>query len=363
MIDVVIIGGGPAGITAGVVLQKEGYRTCIIDNRVFPREKLCAGVITSKAIKLIHSIYKGLDLNNLEINYINKVSTFYKGKNIGNYVLENSYGVIDRRKFDSTLLKFYKHIGGIVLEGQKKYQILFDKNKVVLSDGKELKYCCLIGADGINSRVRPYVQHKWRASILCFEKFIPNESKEDIIKIYFGDMLGGYGWRIPGKNRIGIGLGEFYFRGRRRDINKYKAYFGGQGVEDLLSIKGAFVSMGNYVKHPVKNNVILVGDAAGLVDAMSGEGIFFAMESGKQAALAFNEFKKSGKSISEYTRRIRMIHKKMDEQNMYNKMLYVPGLQKLCIKYMRENPLFVQRVMDNAISSYKSGYTKELMKT
>ncbi len=46
MEDVVIIGAGPAGITAGVVLQKKEYQTCIIDWQVFPRKKLCAAAIT-----------------------------------------------------------------------------------------------------------------------------------------------------------------------------------------------------------------------------------------------------------------------------------------------------------------------------
>ena len=53
MVDAVIIGGGPAGVSAGTVLQRKGYKTCIIDTRFFPREKLCAGVLTVKSIKLI----------------------------------------------------------------------------------------------------------------------------------------------------------------------------------------------------------------------------------------------------------------------------------------------------------------------
>lgn len=360
--DVVIIGGGPAGISAGVVLQKQGYKTCIIDNQTFPREKLCAGVITTKAVKLIHHIYSGLDLNSLEINYISKISMFYKDKVVGNYIVKNPYGVVNRTEFDNALLNHYKALGGTVFESQKKYQILYDKSIVRLAGGKELKYRCLIGADGINSKVRAYVQRKWKTSILCFETFVANSSKEDTIKIYFGDMLGGYCWRIPGQNRIGIGLGEFYIRRRKRSIKKYEDYFKEQGVNDLSKVNGAFVSSGYFVKNPVKNNVILVGDAAGLVDAMSGEGIFFAMESGHQAALAITDFFKYQKPLSEYVKRIRRIHRKMREQSKFNKLLYVPGFQKICMNHMKNNPLFTQGVLDDAISSYKSGYAKELIK-
>lgn len=83
----------------------------------------------------------------------------------------------------------------------------------MLSDGKEIPYHALIGADGINSKVRSFVGRSWKASVLCFEKFIPNLSDEDTIKIDFAGILGGYSWRIPGKARIGVGLGEFYIRG------------------------------------------------------------------------------------------------------------------------------------------------------
>ncbi len=126
----------------------------------------------------------------------------------------------------------------------------------------------------------------WKASVLCFEKFIPNLSNEDTIKINFAGILGGYSWRIPGKDRIGVGLGEFYIRGMKKKPIKYKRYFESQGIKDINSIKEAFVSFGNFVRKPVKNNVLLVGDAAGLVDAMTGEGIYLAIESGWQVSLA-----------------------------------------------------------------------------
>lgn len=248
MTDVVIIGGGPAGVTAGVVLQKNGYQTCIVDWDIFPREKLCAGVVTKKAVKLLHHIYKGLDLNDLDTNYINKVNIFYKNTPIGSYTLENGYCVVNRVIFDNALVEYYKNLGGRLLDGEKSYQIYYDKNILKLSDGTEIEYRFLVGADGINSRVRKHVQRGWKSTILCFEKFIPSEHKEKAINIYFGKMVGGYCWRIPGKNRIGIGLGEFYVRRMKRDVKKYLNFYHEQGVQDLTGIKGAFVSSGYYVK-------------------------------------------------------------------------------------------------------------------
>lgn len=360
MVDVVIIGGGPAGVSAGTVLQRKGYRTCIIDARIFPREKLCAGVLTVKSIKLIHYIYKDMSFDDMDMRDIHKIELLYNSKVIGKYTVDDAFRVINRTKFDNELLNYYKKVGGTVYDGQNNYRIVYDKSMVVLSDGTKIPYRVLIGADGINSKVRSYVGHSWKASVLCFEKFIPNLSDEDIIKIDFAGILGGYSWRIPGKDRIGVGLGEFYIRGMRKKPARYKRYFECQGVKDISSIKGAFVSFGNFVRKPVKNNVLLVGDAAGLVDAMTGEGIYFAIESGWQASLAIIDYLKRNVPLITYISRIRKIHKKIREQSVYNKFLYVPILQLISLRYIRKNPKFVQSVLDNAISTYRTGYMKEI---
>lgn len=360
MVDAVIIGGGPAGISAGTVLQRRGYKTCIIDTRIFPREKLCAGVLTVKSIKLIHHIYKELNFGGMDIRDIHKIELLYNSKVIGKYTVDNAYRVINRTEFDNELLKYYKSVGGMVIEGQKDYEIVYDKSVVVLSDGKEIPYRVLIGADGINSKVRSYVGRSWKASVLCFERFIPNLSDEDTIKIDFAGILGGYSWRIPGKDRIGVGLGEFYIRGMKKKPARYKRYFERQGIRDINSIKGAFVSFSNFVRKPVKNNVLLVGDAAGLVDAMTGEGIYFAIESGRQASLAIIDYLKGNVPLITYISRIEKIHKKMREQSVYNKFLYVPILQWISLGHIRKNPEFVQSVLDNAVSTYHTGYAKEM---
>lgn len=361
MVDVVIIGGGPAGVSAGTVLQRKGFNTCIIDSQLFPRKKLCAGVLTAKSIKLLQSIYKGLDLESLSIKHIHKITLLYNRVTIGEYSINNAYSVIDRTEFDNALFQYYKKIGGLAYEGQRGYRINYDNNEIILSDGTKVPYRILIGADGINSKIRSYVSHTWRASVLCFEEFIPNPAQEDTIKI-IGGMLGGYSWRIPGKDRIGVGLGEFYIRGMKRNPRKYRKFFRSQGVNDLQRIKGVFVSLGNFVRKPIKNNVLLVGDAAGLIDAMTGEGIFFAIESGRQAALAIIDYLEKGIPLTAYSNRLQKIHRKMEEQSIYNKLLYVPVLQLISLRYIRKNPQFVQSVFEDAVSTYHSGYTKEIRK-
>lgn len=296
----------------------------------------------------------------MNVRDIHKIELLYNSKVVGKYTVDNAYRVINRTEFDNELLKYYKSVGGIVYDGQKNYKISYDKSVVALSDGTEIPYRALIGADGINSRVRTYVGRSWKASVLCFEKFIPNLSDEDTIKIEFAGILGGYSWRIPGKDRIGVGLGEFYIRGMKKTAARYRRYFESQGVNDINDIKGAFVSYGNFVRKPIKNNVLLAGDAAGLVDAMTGEGIYFAIESGRQASLAIIDYIERNIPLTNYVSRIGKIHRRMKEQSIYNKLLYVPILQWISLGYIRKNSQFVKSVLDNAVSSYHTGYMKEI---
>lgn len=344
-------------------MQKQGYHTCIIDYHIFPREKLCAGVLTAKAISLVEQIYKGIDLSDSKIRYIDRLSIFYKKEIVGNYFLDNKFGVVKRLEFDNDLLNYYIKSGGILFDGQVNYQISYKDSVAKLSSGEDIKYQFLIGADGINSRTKLLFHRARMISILCFETYTQNKLQEDSIKIFFGDMLGGYCWRIPGKNHIGIGLGELYFRGQKRSVKKYKSYFEEQGVTELADIKGAFVPTGHYVKNPVKDNVLLVGDAAGLIDAITGEGIYFAIESGRQAALSIAEYFTSGQPITKYLDRIKPIHKKMLEQRIYNKILYFPLTQKLCIAHMKKHPDFAKHIYDNVISLYTSNYTREIKRS
>jgi len=148
-----------------------------------------------------------------------------------------------------------------------------------------------------------------------------------------------------------------------RDLSiyaRYKRYFESQGITDINSIKGAFVSYGNFVRKPIKDNVLLVGDAAGFIDAMTGEGIYFAVESGRQAALTIIDHLERSVPLTTYINRIGKIHKKMREQRVYNKFLYIPIFQWISLEHFRKNPEFVQSVLDDSISTYHMGYTKEI---
>lgn len=93
---------------------------------------------------------------------------------------------------------------------------------------------------------------------------------------------------------------------------------------------------------------------------MTGEGIYFAIESGRQASLAITDYLKSNVPLTAYVKKIKKLHRKIKEQSIYNKLLYVPILQRISLRYLQKNPNFVQNILNNAVSTYRTGYLKEI---
>lgn len=359
MFDIIIIGGGPAGTTAGTLLQRKGYKTCIIDKAVFPREKLCAGVLTVKSVECIKNVFKDLDFSKLQLREVHDIEFIYNDKSLGKHTIKHPFRVANRCIMDNHLLEYYKSVGGTVFEGQNNYKLNYKENRIVLDDGTVLSYKLLIGADGIHSKVRKFVDKPFETAFFCYETYIPNADNEEAIKIYFTKKTKGYYWRIPGINRIAIGLAIAYEKDDIYKLNNYKDFFIQQGVEDIQNVKGYFYSYGDYVIQPVRNNVLLVGDAAGLIDAVTGEGVYFALESGRQAALAISSFDitDSPKNIGiDYCKRLEPIHKKINEQKLCNKLVYAPFVKEMGMKLIKDHPNGVKRILENVVSSYNGGY-------
>ena len=103
-------------------------------------------------------------------------------------------------------------------------------------------------------------------------------------EIHFGIVRWGYGWVFPKKNTLTVGLGGHYYKNKRikkEFVDFLSLRFGYMPDE---RIKGHFIPFGDYRRIPGRQCILLAGDAAGLVEPITGEGIAFAMQSGFFAA-------------------------------------------------------------------------------
>lgn len=327
--DVVIVGAGPGGVAAAHNLINNNISCILIDKQKFPRNKLCAGGITYKAFELI----KTLKLYN-EFNIEN--STVSEGANL---YLEYEYirGIkakgltylVDRFEFDDYLVKEYKKKGGIFLEGVGVIKIDTKKKIITLSNDEKIKFKYIIGADGAVGITRRLIDKKFNANGFCLQVEIDKDKfnyKGNNMSLYYGVIPQGYGWIFPKKDSFTVGFGGEY----DKNINYHKEF---EKFLNKLNIdcsrdkfKGAMLPFGEYIETPInkEKNLILVGDAAGLVDPFTGEGIYFAILSGiKASKVIIRALKISDKNeIDKYTEEIAKITKNISKGAKLKRVVY-----------------------------------------
>jgi geranylgeranyl reductase len=284
--DVAIVGGGPSGASAAEVLAKDGIKTVLIE-RDLNNVKPCGGAIP---LGIIEEFQIPEDL--IERKVSNMAVRSPKGRTI-EMVMPNGYvGMVRRERFDAYLRERAESLGTDVIEGKVNkivpntngFTVQFDPK----NDLKDIEARFIIGADGANSKVAidlNFPRNEAKA-IALQERFESSEELnryENLVEIWFdGDVSPDfYGWIFPKADHIAIGTGT---DDKNHNIRKLQARF----REKLnLSQKPYLEEAAKLPMYPrkkfVQDNALLVGDAAGLVTPSNGEGIFFAMKSGKMA--------------------------------------------------------------------------------
>jgi len=288
--DVIIVGVGPAGSTAGYLLSKFGFKVLLIDKFNFPRQKLCGGLLTFKAYRLIARIFN-LSENKIKslVNLSSKnFKVYYKDVLLLSGESDKPFYFVERDKYDSFFVKMAKQHGADIIEGESVIDFNPSLNEIITSSQKRFKAKFIIGADGVNSVIRRklpiFDQQKWKKDLAIAMEIFTNNSNIREPHIYFGFVDIGYGWIFPNRDKTIIGLGGLMRNKNQNFTNKFRSFLDRLNFEDPNNIKGHLVPYGNFIKKPIYRNTILIGDAAGFADPLLGEGIFFAHRSGEIAA-------------------------------------------------------------------------------
>lgn len=306
--DVIIAGGGPAGASAAAVLAGAGARTLVLDRAVFPRSKLCAGLLTWKTMRTLDRVFHESPEELTARGVVNHVSTRYrirhKGAELSGGELVYPFHFVDRRVFDTWCLDKAQRAGAEVVMGEGVASADPDAARVVTTKGRELSGRFLIGADGASSRVRASFavdESRWRAGQgMGLEVYLPRSwlmgrqgLHEDVLAefptIYSGFIDAGYSWTFPHRDRVIVGICGLY-RNRPAGMIREKLHdflcFLGLPDDHGLPVKGHPLPYGNWLKRPVQGRTLLAGDAGGLVEPFFGEGIHYALRTGELAAEA-----------------------------------------------------------------------------
>ena len=319
--DVIVVGGGPGGSSAARFCARAGLKTLLIEKERMPRYKPCGGCLSLKTVRFLNFDLSPVIENTLygaKFTYCLKDPFIIRSK-------EPISFMVMRDRFDLFLIKKALDEGAEILEGERVARVEERDGgvEVELAKGERLLCEFLIGADGPGSVVAKSLslsRPKSAGMGMGLEQEIPFESAVDFPKdelqlmhLDFGRIPGGYGWVFPKKDGLSIGIGGVFREGERVNPHPYFKNF----VRGLNYIKPG--KNERVIGHPIpsffdegqkvsKGRVLLVGDAGHLMDPLTGEGIFYALQSGKLAAEAIVESKEKGISPSHpYEMSVRML--------------------------------------------------------
>lgn len=332
--DVIVIGAGPAGASAAFVAAQAGLRVALIDRRTFPRDKLCGGLVTGRARRHYADIF-GHEMPFGPQDRKTTVDFRYRGQPVG--IIEDAPALCATMRWDmdAMLCGHALAAGAQDFTGQAVAEIDRDSGTVTLKGGAMLSYGVLIGADGVNSQVARelFGQPFDRARIgfgLEIEADGADVDPAAPIRIDLGAAQWGYGWVFPKRCSTTVGVGGVLARNpeMKRAMSAYCEMLGIDAAE--ASFKGQFLPFGDFRTVPGQGAVLLAGDAAGLVDPITGEGIGYAMQSGQLAASAAIAALNVGHpetALTRYRRALRPVHRALRMARLIRPVIFMPALE------------------------------------
>ncbi len=340
MLDAVVVGGGPAGATAAYCLAKAGQRVRIIDKHVFPRSKLCAGLITRKTTECLRRLF-GISIRQMKDaglirNTLYAYRIYHRRTEIVRGRLDHPFHLVDRQHYDHYLLKRALDAGAELTMGRTVTAVRPKQGKVYLEGGHFIKARAVIGADGVWSCVRRSIfpsnqdRRRWRSCLaMTIEKVCPVERPESHASLHFGYVPWGYAWSFPLSGQRIVGIGSL----RHKDGRPFSEGFGGfmkdvgLASEAVPPWRGHPLPFGNYLSRPGCHRVLLTGDACGLADPLLGEGIYYAHRSAELAADAVLSSSADGHLMNRRYRKAldRNILRELRWIRLYRDLLFLGG--------------------------------------
>lgn len=309
--DVLVVGAGPAGSAAAAWAARAGRDVVLADAAVFPRDKTCGDGLTPRAIG---------ELQRLGLEDWLRAHTVNQGLRAHGFgqtlllpwpggTLPDWGSAVARTELDDHLRTTALKAGATGIDGARAVDVRRDGDRVaavVFQDGAETyEIACdtLVVADGVRSPLGKVLGRAWHRDTVygvAGRAYVGSGMSDDPwisshleLRGQDGEILSGYGWIFPlGTGEVNLGVGTLATAKRPTDIavRPLMAHYAGERRaefelgDDLRMPTSALLPMGGAVSNVAGANWALIGDAAGCVNPLNGEGIDYGLETGRLVA-------------------------------------------------------------------------------
>ncbi|WP_052314327.1 geranylgeranyl reductase family protein [Nocardia thailandica] len=388
-VEVLVVGAGPAGSASAAWAARAGRDVLLLDSAVFPRDKTCGDGLTPRATAELEHLGLGEWVRAHTVNHGLRMAGFGREALLpwpgGSFPTYGS--AVARTELDDMLRQTAIKSGAGMVDGAKVTEVHRDGDRVTgvtvrIGDAAHTVRCAvLIVADGVRSPVGKQLGRAWHRRFAygtAARAYIRSGRSDDQwisshleLRNAAGELVPGYGWVFPlGNGEVNIGVGSLATEARPSHIalkpllEHYTALRREEWefTGELRAVASALLPMGGAVSNVAGRNWALVGDAAGCVNPLNGEGIDYGLEGGHMLSELLDEDLGAvwPQRLRERYGRTFSVARRIAGLATHPRMVPLGGPPVMRSKYLQRTAV---RVMGNLVTDEDADLTARLWRT